>query len=130
VGAVVLGFSHVGLVVSDLEKSLHFYCDGVGLKLIERRPDTGRGIEIVFLGTDSGTLELFYYANPQDRERVARGRFDHIAWYVDDIKAAMAKLEAQGAVFRPGDPTAMSGIGIIAITTGPDGERVELVQKQ
>lgn len=126
---MVLGFSHVGLIVSDLEKSIRFYCYGLGLEKRKHLPDTGRGVEILFLGAGSSTLELFYYTDPDRRERVAKGRLDHTAWYVDDIRATMARLAGEGAVFRPNDPVPTADGGMMAFTTGPDGERVELTQK-
>lgn len=126
---MVLGFSHVGLIVNDLEKSIRFYCYGLGLEKRKHMPDTGRGVEILFLGAGSSTLELFYYADPVKRDRAAGGRLDHTAWYVDDIKATMARLAADGAVFRPKDPAPMSDGGLMAFATGPDGERVELTQR-
>ena len=126
---MVLGFSHVGLVVSDLEKSLQFYCNGLGLEKRKHRPDTGRGVEIWFLGAGSSTLEIFYYADSAKRERAAGRRLDHTAWYVDDIRATMARLGADGATFRPDDPVPTADGGLMAFTTGPDGERVELTQR-
>jgi len=126
---MVLGFSHVGLVVSDLNKTLRFYCDRLGLEKRKHRPDTGQGSEIWFLGAGSSTLEVFYYADPAKRERASGGRLDHTAWYVDDIRATMARLAADGATFRPNDPAPTSDGGFMAFTTGPDGERVELTQR-
>ncbi len=126
---MVLGFSHVGLVVSDINKSLQFYCYGLGLEKRKHRPDTGQGVEITFLGAGSSTLEIFYYADPDKRKRPTTGRLDHTAWYVDDIRATMARLAAEGATFRPNDPAPTADGGLMAFTTGPDGERVELTQK-
>jgi lactoylglutathione lyase len=117
------------LVVSDLNKTLRFYCDGLGLEKRKHMPDTGRGSEIWFLGAGSSTLEIFYYADPVKRDRPAGGRLDHTAWYVDDIRATMARLAVDGATFRPIDPAVMADGGLMAFTTGPDGERVELTQK-
>jgi catechol 2,3-dioxygenase-like lactoylglutathione lyase family enzyme len=89
------------LVVSDLNKTLRFYCDGLGLEKRKHMPDTGRGSEIWFLGAGSSTLEIFYYAGPVKRDRPAGGRLDHTAWYVDDIRATMARLAVDGATLGP-----------------------------
>lgn len=124
-----IAFSHVGLVVSDLTRSLQFYCDVMGMKVLERYPDTGRGLEIAFVGGDCSALELLCYADPAKRAREGQGRLDHFAWYVDDIVAAMERMAEKGATFRPGDPVKVLDGRMIAYTTGPDGERVELVQK-
>ncbi len=122
-------FNHVGLVVSDMARSLEFYHDKLGLAVRERYPDTGRGLEIAFLGSDASTLELLYYADPAKRAREAQGRLDHLAWFVTDIVATMDELKKKGATFRPNDPVTVLDGRKIAYTTGPDGERVELVQK-
>jgi len=124
-----IAFGHVGLVVSDLSRSLQFYCDVMGMKVLERYPDTGRGLEIAFVGSDCSVLELLCYTDPAKRVREERGRLDHFAWYVDDIAAAMEELSKKGVTFRPGDPVQVLDGRMIAYTTGPDGERVELVQK-
>ncbi|MEX0973877.1 MAG: VOC family protein [Bacillota bacterium] len=92
-------------------------------------PHTGQGVEIVFLGAGSSTLEIFYYADPAKRVCAPLGRLNHTAWYVDDVKATMARLAAEGATFRPKDPAPTSDGGLMAFTTGPDGERVELTQR-
>jgi catechol 2,3-dioxygenase-like lactoylglutathione lyase family enzyme len=64
-------FGHVGLVVSDLDRSIRFYCDVMGMKALERYPDTGRGVEIAFVGSDCSALELLCYTDPERRN--ARG---------------------------------------------------------
>lgn len=59
-------FSHVGLYISNMELSLDFYINVVGLKLIQRFPDTGTGKEIAFVGIDSPVLELLCPTVPGD----------------------------------------------------------------
>jgi len=122
-------FSHVGLVVSDMARSLEFYRDVLGMKVLESYPDTGRGLEIAFVGGDCSALELLRYTDPAKRAREGRGRLDHFAWYVDDIAAAIEGLKKKGASFRPNDPVKALDGRMIAYTMGPDGERIELVQK-
>ena len=122
-------FSHLGLVVSDMGRSLEFYRDVLGLTVRENYPDTGRGLEIAFVGNEASTLELLCYADPAKREREGKGRLDHFAWYVSDIAATMDELKKNGATFRPGDPVVVLDGRKIAYTSGPDGERIELVQK-
>lgn len=125
----MLSFSHVGLVVADLDRSIRFYEEALGLKCLERHPDSGRGLQIAFMGVDSPVIELLHYTDPSRRERPERGRYDHFAWSVTDISQAIEKLTQHGVVVeQPGVQTVLDGRQI-AFFYGPDGERVELVQR-
>jgi catechol 2,3-dioxygenase-like lactoylglutathione lyase family enzyme len=123
-----LEFSHTGLVVSDLGRSVEFYTQALGLSVRERYPDTGRGLEIVFVGNESSVVELLYYKDPGKRERVARGRYDHLAWYAEDLDKTLQELSAKG-VYPEGEPVTVLDGRRIVFLTGPDGERIELVEK-
>lgn len=124
----MVGFSHVGLVVSDLERSLRFYQETLGLNCLERHPDQGNGLEIAFVGLDAPVLELLYYTDPAARERVAWGRYDHFAWYVADLRQTMEELRAKGVSFESDQIRQVLDGRQIAFFTGPEGERIELVQ--
>lgn len=124
----MLAFSHVGLVVTDLARSVKFYQDVVGLNLLESHPDTGRGLDIAFVGVDAPVIELLCYTDAEKRQRPERGRYDHFAWYVDDIEQTVAAIKQKGIEFQPDEiRTALDGRRI-AFFHGPDGERIELVQ--
>lgn len=121
-------FSHVGLVVTDLDRSVRFYEEALGLKCLERYPDSGRGLQIAFMGVDAPVIELLYYTDPARRDRPERGRYDHFAWSVEDITKAIERLTGHGVELeQPGVQTVLDGRQI-AFFRGPDGERVELVQ--
>lgn len=124
----MLSFSHVGLVVTDLKRSVKFYQEVVGLNLLDEHPDTGRGLDIAFVGTDAPIIELLCYTDASKSERPERGRYDHFAWYVDDIEQKVAAIKQHGVEFQPDEiRTALDGRRI-AFFHGPDGERIELVQ--
>lgn len=127
-GIIVLSFSHVGLVVTDLQRSIKFYQEILGLNLLEEYPDSGNGIDIAFVGSDAPVIELLCYTDTSKRQRPERGRYDHFAWYVDDIEQMVAAIKQQGVRFQPDQiRTALDGRRI-AFFHGPDGERIELVQ--
>ncbi len=126
-----MGFHHLALRTSDLEKSLEFY-KALGMKEIIR---WGEGkMEIVMLDIgDGGRLELF--AN-RGIDYPAEGRWQHLALAVDDVEAAYLFALSIGAKSfiapkiapltdaRPA-PTAIQ----IAFVIGPDGEQVEFFKE-
>ena len=133
-------YLHTMVRVKDLDASLRFYCDGLGLKLI-RRNDYEKGrFSLIFLAasedTDLGAseglrpqaeVELTYNWPDADGqvETYDGGRnFGHLAYEVDDIYAACQHLADQGVVINrpPRD-------GMMAFIRSPDGISVELLQK-
>lgn len=134
----ILGFSHVGLCVSDLERSLVFYRDGLGFAERKRLDVAGDAAETllalsdldlraVFLERDGLRIELLHYDSPgqrgsgEPRPMNALG-LTHLAMRVDDLDAAVAAVEqAGGRVLRA--TRTRSAIFV----TDPDGTRIELV---
>lgn len=120
-------FSHIGLYVSNMERSLDFYINVLGLKLIQRFPDTGMGKDIAFVGIDSPVLELLCPTIPESISRETKGCYDHFAWYVEDIAQTMQHLRERGVVFTTPEPMTVLDGRMIAFFRGPDGERIEIV---
>lgn len=117
-------YLHTMVRVSDLEKSLHFYRDLLGLREL-RRIDNERGrFTLVFLaapGDDEAQIELTHNWDP---EAYTMGRaFGHLAYRVDDIYALCAKLQAGGVTINrpPRD-------GRMAFVRSPDNISIELLQ--
>ena len=118
-------YLHTMVRVTDLERSLHFYRDLLGLKEL-RRTDNERGrYTLVFLGAPGNPesqVELTYNWDP---ETYTMGRaFGHLAYEVDDIYALCAKLAAAGVTINrpPRD-------GHMAFVRSPDNVAIELLQK-
>ena len=119
-------FLHSMIRVLDLDASLHFYCELLGLEQV-RRSDYEQGrFSLVFLSTghddDSAQIELTW--NWDQTEPYGGGRnFGHLAFAVDDIYALCARLQAAGvAIVRPPRD------GRMAFVKSPDGISVELLQ--
>ncbi len=117
-------YLHTMVRVSDLEKSLDFYCNKLGLQEIRRR-DSERGrFTLVFLaapGDEEAQLELTYNWDP---EEYSGGRnFGHLAYRVEDIYQVCQRLMDMGVVINrpPRD-------GYMAFVRSPDGISVELLQ--
>ncbi len=118
-------YLHTMVRVTDIGKSLDFYCDKLGLKEI-RRYDNDKGrFTLVFLaapGDEEAQVELTYNWDPED---YTGGRnFGHLAYEVDDIYATCKRLMDGGVTINrpPRD-------GRMAFVRSPDNISIELLQK-
>lgn len=118
-------YLHTMMRVSDLDESLDFYCDKLGLMEL-RRKDVPQGrYTLVFLaapGDEDAQVELTWNWDPED---YAGGRnFGHLAYEVDDIYASCRRLMEGGVTINrpPRD-------GRMAFVRSPDGISIELLQK-
>ena len=118
-------YLHTMVRVGDLGKSLHFYCDLLGLRGLRRIDNEKARFTLVFLaapGDDDAQIELTYNWDPED---YGIGRaFGHLAYEVDDIYAACQRLVDHGVTINrpPRD-------GHMAFVRSPDNISVELLQK-
>lgn len=119
-------FLHTMLRVQDLDASLNFFVDLLGLKLLRRNDYESGRFSLVFLGTghldDQASVELTW--NWDNEEPYGSGRsFGHLAYAVDDIYAVCERLQAGGVtILRPPRD------GRMAFVKSPDGQSVELLQ--
>ncbi len=111
--------------VTDIDKSLAFYCNALGLKELSRQDSTQGRFTLVFLaapGDEHAQVELTYNWDPQPYES---GRnFGHLAYAVDDVYATCQRLMEHGVTINrpPRD-------GRMAFVRSPDNISVELLQK-
>ena len=94
-------YLHTMVRVSDLERSLHFYCELLGLREVRRRDVPKGRFTLVFLAapeTPDAQVELTYNWDPEDYQG---GRnFGHLAYEVDDVYALCARLQEGGVVIN------------------------------
>jgi len=118
-------YLHTMVRVSNLEESLDFYCNKLGLKEVRRMEHEAGRFTLVFVaapGQEDCAIELTYNWDP---EPYAGGRnFGHVAYEVDDIYALCERLRAAGVTINrpPRD-------GKMAFIRSPDNISVELLQK-
>lgn len=119
---------HLALVVKDSELSKNFYCDVLGCTVVKRMVNDE--LKFIYLQTGGLTIELLeYLSNPLACGR-GIGIYDHLAFTVPDINAAMVSLKEKGINFETDTPRTTSAGNKIIFCSGPDGERIELMEQQ
>lgn len=117
-------YLHTMVRVSDLEASLDFYCNKLGLKEIHRKESEQGRFTLVFLaaeGDEDAQIELTWNWDPE--EYTGGRNFGHIAYRVDDIYALCQHLMDNGVTINrpPRD-------GRMAFIRSPDNISIELLQ--
>lgn len=118
-------YLHTMVRVTNLEQSLDFYCNKLGLREVRRKENSQGRFTLVFLaapGDERAQIELTYNWDP---EQYTGGRnFGHLAYEVEDIYALCQRLLDGGvAINRPPRD------GHMAFVRSPDGISIELLQR-
>jgi catechol 2,3-dioxygenase-like lactoylglutathione lyase family enzyme len=126
---VITAIGHVAFRVTELERSLHFYCEILGLREVFRLDREGVPSPwIVYLQLAPGNfIELFPGAakvGPQPGEDAG---YNHFCLLVDDIHATVRQLAGRGLPIE-GEPTMGIDSNYQYWITDPDGNRIELMQ--
>ncbi len=134
---------HTGIVVDDLEKSLHFYQDLLGFKIAKQMREKStyidnvlalKGVEVTMIkmtAPDGQMIELLkYHSHPQ--EVISRKICDvgptHIAFTVDNLTTTYQELMAQGIIFNGQPCVSPDGYAKVAFCNAPEGTFIELVE--
>ena len=123
---------HTMLRVGDLEKSLVFYTEVLGMRVLRRSNYPEGKITLAFVGYDdeerSAVIELTYNWGVEKYE--LGNAYGHIALGVPDAYAACEKIKTSGGnVTREAGPV-KGGNTVIAFVTDPDGYKIELIERQ
>ena len=119
-------YLHTMLRISDIESSIKFYCDGLGLEEVRRVEVKEGRFTLIFLaaqGDESSQIELTYNWDGDDLGEGSRN-FGHLAYHIDDIYEACSRLMDIGVTINrpPRD-------GHMAFVRSPDNVSIELLQK-
>ena len=125
-------FLHTMLRVGNLERSIEFYTQVLGMTLIRRSENPEYKYSLAFVGygsnPDHAELELTYNHGVEKYEMGTA--YGHIALGVPDAYAACDKIRAAGGqVTREAGPV-KGGSTVIAFVTDPDGYKVELIERK
>jgi lactoylglutathione lyase len=134
--------SHVGICVSDLDRSLRFYCDGLGFEPTDRAELDGSFAALLEVGPDLEAtqqfvrregmlLSLMCFAHPEPLGPPSSTRrhlgLTFLAFDVPDLAAAVARLVRHGGAVLESTRTAVQGFEMVFLAD-PDGVRIELLE--
>lgn len=117
-------FLHSMVRVLDVDASLHFYCDLLGLVQTKRIDVEEARFSLIYLATAAGEPEVELTHNWDETQAYSEGKnFGHLAFEVNNIYEICEKLQANGIVINrpPRD-------GFMAFVRSPDGISIELLQ--
>lgn len=122
---------HTMIRVGDLDRSIKFYTDVLGMKLLRRKDYPDGKFTLAFVGygpeTEHAVVELTYNWGVDKYD--LGNAFGHIALEVDDAYKACADIKARGGkVTREAGPM-KHGSTVIAFVEDPDGYKIELIQR-
>ena len=138
-------FSHFGICVSDLERSLRFYCDGLGFDKAESHPIGSEFAPLMdlpdvavtsqFIRRGSTAIELLAFTEPTptgstERRPVHQLGLTHLSFRVRDVEGVAARLVELGGAVVDSSRTEIDLGGTplrFVYCTDPDGVRVELM---
>lgn len=121
---------HTMLRVGNLDESIAFYCDVLGMKLLRQKDYPGGEFTLAFVGygdeQDNTVIELTYNWGV-DTYDIGSG-YGHIALGVDDIYQTCEAIRAQGGKITREPGPMKHGTTVIAFVEDPTGYKVELIQ--
>ena len=122
---------HTMLRVGDLDRSVKFYTDVLGMKLLRTSDYPDGEFTLAFVGYgfehDNTVLELTYNYGKASYEM--GGAYGHMAIEVDDAYKACAEVTAKGGVIVRAPGPMKHGTLVIAFVEDPDGYKIEFIQK-
>ncbi len=118
---------HTRMRVNDLERTVKFYQDALGLKVTSRHLSP-RGAQLAFLATPNSEEEIEICQMPNSPGVQVQPDLVHLAFEVDDLEKFAAELKAKGYPLSDG-PTRTGSGWTLAFIDAPEGYEIELMQR-
>ncbi|HGO5814950.1 TPA: lactoylglutathione lyase [Mannheimia haemolytica] len=123
---------HTMLRVGDLERSIKFYTDVLGMRLLRRSENEQYKYSLAFLGyadeSESAVIELTYNWGVDKYELGTA--YGHIALGVDDIYQTIEDVRAAGGKITREPGPVLGGTTVIAFAEDPDGYKIEFIENK
>jgi len=134
---------HIGVVVSNLDRAIHFYRDLLGFKVIREMNEEGNYIDTILSlknvivrtvkmkADDGNIIELLYFKLCPKRLRnknLVNVGYSHFALTVDNIDEEYERLKRNGVIFNSPPEISPDGYAKVAFCKDPDGAFIELVE--
>ena len=123
----VMKLLHTRMRVSDMDETIRFYTEVLGLEVLERKTSP-RGSHLAFLKVPNSEELIELCSFPPSGPVRVQEDLVHLAFQVDDLDGAIRTLQAKGIKITDGPTTTSSGSRFIFIDA-PDGYEIELIQR-
>ena len=125
---------HTMLRVGDLDKSINFYVNRLGMNLIRRKDYPHGKFTLAFVGygseKENAVIELTHNWNKKSEDYNLGDRYGHIAIGVKDIHIICKALEDNGCKVTTKPKTMKNSKTVLAFVEDPDGYKIELIERE
>jgi lactoylglutathione lyase len=126
---MIMSLGHVAFRVADIEKSVAFYCEGLGCKESFRNQDPDGTLKGVYIRIARGQfIELFPGGSPSTLPSMSESSYRHVCLTVDDLQATVKELTARDVPLVTEVKRGVRDGNLQVFVADPDGNRVELMQ--
>tara|TARA_B100000579_G_scaffold428443_2_gene438596 strand:- start:2147 stop:2518 length:372 start_codon:yes stop_codon:yes gene_type:complete len=116
--------AHTMIRIKDIDKSIEFYCDFLGLQET-RRKELGDEATLVFLSDEDENYHIELTFNKDGRDYVIGNQFGHLAFHVSDLDKIISDVEGRNWWYRRSKPSSSSNYIFVK---DPDGYDIEILE--
>ena len=141
---MIKNIRHTGIVVEDLDASMHFYCDMLGFKIQKKMDEHGdyidnmsslNNVKVTTVKLKFGNNQMIellrYHSHPRSKalDEICRVGISHVAFSVDNLDDVYIKLSSKGIVFNSPPQYSPDGFAKVTFCRAPEGTFIELVEE-